>query len=99
MAGYKNDKEQASERRFAGGALGFGSSFAVGMALFSLGGHWLDVKYGKEPVFTLLGVFLGLVYGGWELWKLVVETNRAGDAEEAQKKVSSENKGPHESAD
>ncbi len=98
MADSKKDKELASERRFVGGALGFGSSFAVGMALFSLGGHWLDVKYDKEPVFTLIGVFLGFIYGGWELWKLVAATNQAS-VENESKTTSGADERTHESAD
>jgi len=61
---------QPTEKRGAGAAIGFGTSFAAGMALFGLGGHWLDERYDREPLFTLLGLFLGLFYGGWELWKL-----------------------------
>ncbi len=60
----------------SGAAIGFGTSFAVGMAFFGLGGHWLDERYGREPLFTLLGLFLGLFYGGWELWKLTTASNR-----------------------
>ena len=50
-------------------AVGFGSSFALAMALFAWGGYRLDVKTGQLPVFTLTGVFLGLVYGAYEVWK------------------------------
>ena len=57
-------------------AVGFGSSFAGGMAVFGLGGHWLDEKTGREPLFTLIGVGLGLFYGAWEVWKLVTMSNQ-----------------------
>jgi F0F1-type ATP synthase assembly protein I len=72
----RKDKIAQAERRKANGALGFGTSFAAGMAVFSLGGHWLDVKFDKEPLFTLAGVSLGFVFGGWELWKLVAAANK-----------------------
>ena len=88
----KEEKNQASERRFVGGALGFGSSFAVAMAVFSLGGHWLDVKFDKEPVFTLIGVFMGFFYGAWEIWKLVAATNRK-ESEKDEKEVPFDEKG------
>ncbi|MEE9368933.1 MAG: AtpZ/AtpI family protein [Pontiella sp.] len=96
IKGDQGDKEQLTEKRRSGGAIGFGSSFAAGMAIFSLGGHWIDVKFEKEPVFTLVGIFMGFVYGGWELWKLVVETNRSS-VEQDQKQTSNENEGSHES--
>ena len=63
-------------------AMGFGTAFAAAMALFSLGGHWLDVKFDREPWFTLGGVGLGFIYGGYELWKLIVIAN----AEDQQQK-------------
>lgn len=55
----------------AGAAVGFGIQFAVGMALFSWLGWKLDQRRGGGQAFTLLGVFLGLGYGGYELWKLI----------------------------
>jgi F0F1-type ATP synthase assembly protein I len=88
----EEEKESFSERQRASSALGFGSAFAGGMAVFSLGGHWLDVKFGKEPLFTLIGIALGFVFGGWELWKLVAESNRSV-AQDDQKSASSEKEG------
>jgi len=85
MAGSKqDDKEQQSEIRRANPAIGFGTSFAVGMALFGLGGHWLDEKYDREPLFTLLGLFMGLLYGGWELWKLTAQSSQPSSNQKSQ---------------
>ncbi len=75
----RNKTEIPETKHMAGAAIGFGTSFATGMAVFALGGHWLDVKTGREPLFTLLGIFLGLAYGGWELWKLIAVPNRPAD--------------------
>ena len=52
-------------------AVGFGTSFAVGMVLFALVGRWLDGKYEKEHLFTLLGIGVGFLYGAWELYKMI----------------------------
>lgn len=71
----REDKKSLAEQRHSSPSVGFGSSFAVGMALFALGGHWLDVKYDREPLFTLIGVGLGFLYGAWELWKLIAMSN------------------------
>ena len=65
-----------TERRKSNAAIGFGTSFAGGMAVFAIGGHWLDTRYDQSPWFTLVGVLLGFVFGGWELWKLVSAANR-----------------------
>ena len=48
-----------------------GSSFAAAMGLLAWGGIVLDERTGRSPLFVLIGVFLGLFYGGYEVWKLV----------------------------
>lgn len=77
MIGLKKEERKELERqRRLSPAIGFGSSFAAGMLVFSLGGRWLDSKYEREPLFTLIGIGLGLLYGGWELWKLIAISNQ-----------------------
>jgi hypothetical protein len=61
----------AETRRRAGPALAFGTSFAAGFAACSIGGNWIGRTLGKETPFTLAGILLGFIYGGYELWKLV----------------------------
>lgn len=84
MVGLNKDERKELERqRRVNPAIGFGSSFAAGMLVFSLGGRWLDKKYDQEPLYTLIGIGLGLLYGAWELWKLIIMSKmRAGDVEE-----------------
>ncbi len=48
--------------------LGIGWYFAACIVLGVVGGKWLDGRFGTEPVFTLIGVFIGLaaaLYGGY----------------------------------
>ena len=68
-------------------AVGFGSVFAGGMAFFALGGAWLDRKYGTEPWFLLAGVFMGFIFAGYELWKILRWMNREdkGEGNDAKK--------------
>ncbi|MDZ8118631.1 AtpZ/AtpI family protein [Pontiella agarivorans] len=73
---FKEDGTTFEERRRTGAAVGFGTSFAAGMVIFGLGGHWLDTRYNKEPLFTLIGIALGLFYGAYEIWKLILMMNR-----------------------
>lgn len=43
--------------------LSAGLTFAVVVALFTWCGLWIDGKAGTQPLFVLLGVFLGLLGG------------------------------------
>ena len=82
-----SDKPPESEQGSpgTGAALAFGTQFAAGMALFSALGWWVDHRRAEgSQAFTLLGIFLGLFYGGYELWKLI----RAIQAAEANPKDS-----------
>jgi F0F1-type ATP synthase assembly protein I len=51
--------------------LAAGLTFAVTVALFALGGLWLDGKLGTQPWFVLLGVLLGLVGGTIHLLRVL----------------------------
>jgi hypothetical protein len=52
-------------------AVGLGTTLAVGMAGFSLIGYLIDRKRGGGVLFTLCGMVMGLLYGGYEVWKVV----------------------------
>ncbi len=72
------DKQEAEEVNTAAKAYGRYGALGVQMVVFLAvgvwGGLWLDGKTGwKFPLFTLLGVFLGLGGGIWFLFK---ETRR-----------------------
>lgn len=60
-----------------GQALNLGLNCAVGMAVFSFLGYWLDERRGGDRLlFTLLGMTLGLAYGAYEVWKVIRMLNR-----------------------
>lgn len=54
-----------------GPAVSLGLNLTVGMVVFSGIGYFIDQKQGGGSVFTLGGMFLGLFYCGYEVWKLV----------------------------
>jgi F0F1-type ATP synthase assembly protein I len=43
---------------------GLGFAIAVPLALFTVGGLWLDDRLGTSPLFMLLGIVLGLASAG-----------------------------------
>jgi len=55
--------------------LSLGLNMAVGMAVFSFLGYYIDQKTGARGFWTLGGMFLGLLYCGYEVWKLVRRNN------------------------
>lgn len=52
-------------------ALMLGLNFAVGMAVFSFIGFYIDQKRGHGIIFTICGIVLGLAYGAYEVWKVI----------------------------
>ena len=58
------------ELRVIGVATGLGCSVVVALILCIGGGVLLDRQFGTSPVFTLLGVALGMAAAGYQLWEL-----------------------------
>ena len=57
------------------------------MVMFAGVGHYLDKRSATAtPWFTLAGMFLALVYSGYEVWKIV----RQGEADAASEEHKEE---------
>lgn len=54
-----------------GPALSLGANLTAGMLAFTFIGYSIDKRFGEGETFTLIGLFLGLAYGGYEVWKVV----------------------------
>lgn len=62
---------------------GLGLTLAASIALFAIGGNWLDGKLGTSPLFVLVGTFLGFAGGFYSLYaKLVLRPRREGREED-----------------
>ena len=86
-------EEQSEERQrsFVGAAISFGTTFAGGVAVFAALGWWIDKKRGGETQwFTLGGIFAGLLFGAYELWKLLRLLNEADDSAKKKKNDGTE---------
>ena len=68
-----------------------GINIAVGMALFTITGNWIDKKLGDQHLWILIGVFLGLFYCGYEIWKLIRRSDKDQKDNTDSKANSSEN--------
>ena len=53
---------------------GIGASYSVlgALALFGFGGYWLDRYKGSENYWLIIGLFLGVVIGMYELAKYIL---------------------------
>ena len=54
----------------AGVAAGLGCAVVVSLILFIGGGVLIDQTAETSPIFTLIGVALGLLAAGYQLWEL-----------------------------
>ncbi|MBX6342502.1 MAG: AtpZ/AtpI family protein [Thermomicrobiaceae bacterium] len=63
--------------RAVGEATGLGCSVVASLILFIGGGVLLDNWIGTLPIFTLVGVVLGLVTAGYLLYELAVSAGSA----------------------
>jgi F0F1-type ATP synthase assembly protein I len=52
-------------------AVMLGMNLAVGMAVFSFLGYYLDQRRGGGLAFTVGGILLGLGYGAYEVWRVI----------------------------
>lgn len=63
-------------------AISLGTNLAVGMAVFASLGYYVDKRTGGGSLFTLMGIFLGLFYGAYEVWKTVRGMSRLDEGSE-----------------
>lgn len=60
--------------------IGIGWYIAISLVLGIAGGVWLDTQASIEPLFTLLGLFLGLTAGLGGAYRMLVETALGHDS-------------------
>lgn len=52
-------------------AFSFGITMILAMLLGFYAGEWLDRRLGTSPLFILLGIFLGMAAGFYNLWSVL----------------------------
>ena len=68
------DKEKNLNRPIP--AVSLGLNMVAGMIVFTAIGYWVDQKLpGDSSAATLTGMFMGLIYCGYEVWKLIRNMN------------------------
>ena len=65
-------REHDRDIHAVGTAAGLGFSLVVSLVFFIAGGAWLDSWLDTAPLFILIGVALGLVAAGYQLYELTL---------------------------
>lgn len=61
---------------------GYGLTIGLATALFAWFGDWLDERLHTEPLFVVIGAFLGFSAAFYSMyWRLVIKGNDAGRGE------------------
>jgi hypothetical protein len=68
--------ERPDAIRDHGQLAGLGITMGLSIALFALGGNWLDGRLGTKPLFVLLGAFLGFGGGFYSMYARLVVRRR-----------------------
>jgi F0F1-type ATP synthase assembly protein I len=68
--------ERGETLRQLGPLLGVGTMLAASLTLGVLAGYWLDGKLGTRPWLTLVGLFLGLGLGVYNLVVVILARPR-----------------------
>jgi ATP synthase protein I len=63
--------EQRKQLRIANRVSAVGAELAIATLLGLFGGSWIDGRFGTRPIFTFLGLALGLAAGMKGLYRLV----------------------------
>ena len=60
-------------------AMSLGLNMTVGVIVFAGFGYYWDTHYGRAYNGTLVGIFVGLFLGGYEVWKIVQEWQKTAN--------------------
>jgi ATP synthase protein I len=69
-------KDEPSPWRALGGLATVGITLVVAIALATIGGYFLDGWLGTKPVFTLIGLGVGIATGFREFFRAIKRSER-----------------------
>jgi hypothetical protein len=80
--------EEREQLASAGMAVGMGCSVVVSILISVLGGLFLDQVTDRTPLFTFIGVGLGLFLAGYQLWELAQLGSKTGKVGPVARRVA-----------
>lgn len=69
-------EHQVQQAKLVGLATGMGCSVVASLVIFIGLGIFIDQWFGWSPVFTLIGVGVGLIAAGYQLYELVLVSDK-----------------------
>jgi len=63
--------DDSGSRLNTGQLVGLGTNVAAGVGVMTFAGYYLDRKQGDGYVWTMCGLGVGLLYGAYEIWKVI----------------------------
>ncbi len=74
--------EQSSRKGLSGADFaGVGLQFALAIIAFLYAGQWLDNRLGTNPLFTVVGVFVGASAAFYNMYRKISAAQRRDDEE------------------
>jgi hypothetical protein len=67
--------------------MALGLDLAIGMAVFTAAGYYMDRRRGGGGAWTLCGMVLGLLYGAYEVWRVARRLNPPDPAAKPGRRV------------
>jgi len=80
--------DERSQYLSAGMAWGMGCSIVVSILVSIIGGLALDEVFDSSPLLTLIGVALGLILAGYQLWELAQLGSKGGKVGPVARRVA-----------
>lgn len=69
-----NDEKQQTRNSLK--LLTLGTELTIPIIVFALLGYWVDTEYNSQPTWMVVGLFVGLVVGVYNFWKIIRNLNR-----------------------
>ncbi len=56
--------------------LNIGTELTIPIVVFALIGYWVDTEYKSQPTWMIIGLFVGLLVGVYNFWKIIRKLNQ-----------------------
>lgn len=68
MEEKQNNKKEFQKNM---GLLTLGTELTIPIVVFALLGYWVDTEYNSQPTWMVIGLFVGLLVGAYNFWKII----------------------------